>query len=131
MVRVECRLKRRHGLNHGAALSVVQEGGLLDSNAVLRGDATVYLAAVVHHEGLNDVLGSLLQTTVFVARQDDVQMQVAIADMSVAVWQNELFLLRGELLRVLDQRARLVHDLVVMASRETDVVLKRVTILHS
>ena len=115
MVGVERLLDGRHGLNHGSALRVVQEGGLLLPDAVLRGHTPVHLATVVHHERLDHVLRPFLEASVFIAGQHDVQVQVTVADMPVAIGENKLFLFLGKLGGGLDEGARFVHDLVIVA----------------
>ena len=92
MVRVQGCLQHAHRLNHRARLRVVQEVGLLLADAVLSTHGPVYFAHVVHHKGLNHGLGPVLQALVFVARQHDVQVQVSVADVAVAVGQDLLFL---------------------------------------
>ena len=128
MVWVQSLFQRCHSLDHSSALGVVQESWFLLANAVLCRDAAIDLAAVVHHEGFNHILGSLLQASVFITWQDNVQMKVSIADVSVSIWQDKLFFFSRELLRVLDQLASVLHNLVVMAGWQADIVLKSLQI---
>ena len=85
VVWVQGLLQSCHSLDHSAALRVVQECGLLLAYAMLSRDTAVHLTAVVHHEWLNDVLSSLLKAAVFITWENDVQMQVTIANVSVTI----------------------------------------------
>ena len=125
MIWVKRLLDGRHRLDHGAALRVVQEGWLLLPDAMLRRHAPVHLATVIHHKRLDHILRSFLEASVFIAGQDDVQVEIAVADMAMAIRQNQLLLLFGEFGGGLDQRAGLVHDLVIVARWQADIVLER------
>ena len=124
MIWVQRLLQSRHSLNHRTTLRVVQEGGLLLANAVLGRNATVNLAAVVHHEGLNDVLCTLLQASVLIARQNNVQVKVTITDMTVAIRKDQFSFLSRKLGRALNQSTSFVDNLVIVASRQADIVLE-------
>lgn len=125
VVRVERLLDRRHGLNHGTALRVVQEGGLLLAYAVLRRHTPVNLATVVHHKRLDHILRPFLEASVFVSGQHNVEVEVTVADMPMAIGENKLLLFLGKLRRGLDEGARFVHYLVIVARRQADIVLER------
>ena len=80
----------------------MQEVRFLLADSVLCGNTAANLAAVVHDEGLDHAFGPLLQASVFVAWQHNVQVQVAIADVTVSIWKDKLFFFRGKLGRILD-----------------------------
>jgi len=92
VVRVKSCLDSGHSFNHVARLGVVKERRLLLTDAMLGTDATIHLANVVHHKWLYYVLSALLQAYIVVAGQNDVQMKVSVADMTVTVWLNFLLL---------------------------------------
>ena len=75
----------------------MEEGGLLLSDAVLSADGPVDLADVVHDERLDHRLDTLLQTLVVVSGKDNIQMKVAISDMTVSIWKDLSFFLLSEL----------------------------------
>lgn len=103
----------------------MQEGGLLLADSVLGAYTAVYLANVVHHERLDHGLGTLLKAFIVVAIEHHVQMQVPVADVTVAVGQNSLFFVRSEGVTLLNQLSRRLHNLVVVTRRQTNVVLQR------
>ena len=97
MVGIKGCLHRRHGLNHGSRLGIVQEVWLLLTYAVLGTHAAIDLAHIIHHEGLNHGLSALLEAFVFVAGQHNIKVEVAIADVTMAIRENQLFFGGAEL----------------------------------
>ena len=56
------------------------------ADAMLSTHTTVDSADIIHDERFDHVLSPRLQTLVLVARQDNVEVQVAVTDMAVTIW---------------------------------------------
>ena len=66
----------------------MQEVGLLLADSVLSANAALHFADVVHHKGLDCRLCTFLKALILVAWQDHIQVEVAVADVTVTIWQN-------------------------------------------
>ena len=109
-VGVEYCLDALHVVYHGLALRVVQEACLLEADAVLGADAASCFFDEVHDERLDHVIQLLLEGFVLVARDGDVQVQVAVANVAETGGQDLLLLGGGKLGGVGDEGSGLVHD---------------------
>lgn len=80
---VKCIFDRFHDVDHLGSLATLQVAWLLKPNTVLCADTALHLCGIIHHEGIDDLVNSVLEVFVRVALESDVQVQVAVANMSV------------------------------------------------
>jgi len=80
-------------------------------------DTAVYLAHVVHDKRLNYALCAVLKTFIIIARQDDVQVQIAVTYVTMPVRKNLSFFSLREFWAFSDELTSCVNDMVVVGSR--------------